>query len=90
MASACPCSAEAVRSLAYSARSSWPLASACLDETWFLDLNPQVRLARLIARHEWFGTSPEAARRWAEENDERNARLVEATAGRADVRLHLA
>lgn len=69
---------------------AWPLASACLDETWFLDLDPQVRLARLIARHERFGKSPEAARRWAEENDERNAQLIEATAERADARLLLA
>ena len=42
---------------------AWPLAFACLDETWFLDLDPQVRLARLIARHERFGKSPGAARR---------------------------
>ena len=69
---------------------AWPLAFACLDETWFLDLDPQVRLARLIARHERFGKSPEAARWWAEENDERNAQLIEATAERADARLLLA
>lgn len=69
---------------------AWPLAAPCLDETWFLDLDPQVRLARLIARHERFGKSPEAARRWAEENDERNAQLIEATAERADARLLLA
>ncbi len=69
---------------------AWPLVFACLDETWFLDLDPQVRLARLIARHERFGKSPGAARRWAEENDERNAQLIEATAERADARLLLA
>ena len=56
-----------------------------LDETWYLEPPDDVRLTRLVARHEAFGKSPEAARAWSLGPDERNARLVAATRGRADV-----
>ena len=56
-----------------------------LDESWFLALDDDVRLTRLVARHERFGKSPEAARAWSHGPDEGNARLVAATAARADV-----
>ena len=56
-----------------------------LDESWYVAPDDDVRLARLIARHERFGKSPQAARAWSTGPDEANARLVAATAGRADV-----
>lgn len=56
-----------------------------LDESWYVAPDDDVRLARLIARHERFGKSPEAARAWSLGPDEANARLVAATAVRADV-----
>jgi pantothenate kinase len=56
-----------------------------LDESWFLALDDGVRLDRLVARHEAFGKSPQAARAWSHGPDESNARLVAATAVRADV-----
>ncbi|MBO3101650.1 nucleoside/nucleotide kinase family protein [Cellulomonas fengjieae] len=56
-----------------------------LDESWFLAPDDDVRLARLVARHEAFGKTPDAARAWSYGPDEANARLVAATAGRADV-----
>ena len=56
-----------------------------LDETWFLAPDDGLRLDRLVARHEAFGKSPEAARAWSHGPDERNARLVAATAARADL-----
>lgn len=56
-----------------------------LDEAWFVAPDDTVRLARLIARHEAFGKPADAARAWAHGPDERNARLVAATASRADV-----
>ncbi|WP_028045023.1 nucleoside/nucleotide kinase family protein [Cellulomonas sp. URHE0023] len=56
-----------------------------LDESWFVALPDDIRLARLVARHEAFGKSPEAARAWSHGPDEANARLVAATAHRADV-----
>ncbi|MBB2922581.1 nucleoside/nucleotide kinase family protein [Cellulomonas cellasea] len=58
---------------------------ALLDEAWFVEPDDDVRLSRLVARHERFGKDPAAARAWAHGPDERNARLVAATRGRADV-----
>ena len=60
-------------------------SAGLLDESWFLAPDDDVRLARLVARHERFGKSPEAARAWSHGPDEGNARLVAATAARADV-----
>jgi pantothenate kinase len=61
-----------------------------LDESWFLAPDDTVRLDRLVARHEAFGKSPEAARAWSHGPDENNARLVAATAERADVVVRIA
>ncbi len=58
---------------------------ALLDESWFVQPAQDVRLERLVARHERFGKAPEAARAWALGPDQRNAELVAATRGRADV-----
>ena len=56
-----------------------------LSETWFLDVDADVRRSRLLARHVAHGRAPEAARRWVETTDEPNARLVERTRAAADV-----
>jgi pantothenate kinase len=68
---------------------AWPSARACLDEVWFLSPETAVRHDRLVRRHEAYGKSPEDAQRWALGSDERNARLIESTAGRADRVLRL-
>ncbi|OKH77885.1 nucleoside triphosphate hydrolase [Mycobacterium sp. SWH-M3] len=65
-------------------RDAWPAARSCIDEVWFLAPDTAVRQARLIRRHEAHGKSPEDAALWALGSDERNARLIESTAGRAD------
>lgn len=56
------------------------LLTAC----WYVDLDPEVRLERLVARHVAHGRTPEAALAWATGPDERNAVLVADTRGRAD------
>ncbi|MCC2320445.1 nucleoside/nucleotide kinase family protein [Cellulomonas xiejunii] len=56
-----------------------------LDETWFVAPDDDVRLARLVARHEQFGKPPAAALAWSTGPDAANARLVAPTARRADV-----
>lgn len=56
-----------------------------LDEVWFVAPDDDVRLARLVARHERFGKTPEAALAWSTGPDEVNARLVAPGAARADV-----
>lgn len=63
---------------------AWPAARSCVDEVWFLAPETGVRHTRLRRRHEAYGKSPEEAELWALGSDERNARLIESTAGRAD------
>lgn len=60
-----------------------------LDESWFVAPDDAVRLARLVARHVAFGKEPAAAFAWAHGPDEANARLVAATAVRADLVLQV-
>jgi pantothenate kinase len=63
----------------------WPDVRAELTEVWFCDLAPDVRRARLAARHVAFGKSPARAHAWVAAVDERNAALVEPTRARADL-----
>ena len=62
---------------------------AMLDACWFVEVPEDLRIERLIARHERFGKSPQAAREWALGPDEANARLVAGTRDRADVVVDL-
>ncbi len=62
----------------------WDAVAPLLDATVFVRLERGTRHARLIARHVRHGKSPADARAWALGPDESNARLVEATAPRAD------
>ncbi|MFC4146022.1 nucleoside/nucleotide kinase family protein [Micromonospora mangrovi] len=68
----------------------WEEVRSLLHEAWFVDLAAELRLRRLIARHEAYGKSPEQARAWALGSDETNAALVAGTAGRADLVVRLA
>ncbi|MFI7573482.1 nucleoside/nucleotide kinase family protein [Micromonospora sp. NPDC049497] len=67
----------------------WEEIRPLLHEAWFLDLDVELRLRRLTARHEAYGRSPEDARQWARGTDEANAALVTATAERADLVVRL-
>jgi pantothenate kinase len=68
---------------------SWAEVRQLLDEAWYLDLDPGTRRDGLVARHAAHGRTAEEAHRWAHGSDERNAVLVAASAGRADVRVEL-
>ena len=68
---------------------AWPRARALLDAVWFLEPGDDVRRERLVRRHESFGRSATQARSWAMGSDERNAELVAATRGRADLVIRL-
>jgi pantothenate kinase len=68
----------------------WEEVRALVHEVWFVDLDAELRLRRLTARHEAYGKSPEQARAWATGSDEVNAALVAGTAGRADLVVRLA
>ena len=63
----------------------WPRTRAACHEVWFVAVDDEVRVGRLIGRHTQFGKSEEDAREWVLRNDEANARLVIASAERADL-----
>jgi len=64
---------------------SWSKVWCLLDEAWFLALDEDERVARLVERHVRFGKTPEEAKRWVRRSDERNAALVNPTRARADI-----
>jgi pantothenate kinase len=66
------------------AHPAWQQVRAQLDEVWFLDTPPDLRLARLVDRHVEFGMDRPAAKEWAAGSDEANARLIESTRPAAD------
>ncbi|MFC3501210.1 nucleoside/nucleotide kinase family protein [Micromonospora krabiensis] len=68
----------------------WDEVRSLLHEAWFLDLDAELRVRRLTARHEAYGRTPAEARAWALGSDETNATLVAGTAGRADLVVRLA
>jgi pantothenate kinase len=68
----------------------WSEVRDLLDECWFLTGDDAQRRRRLEDRHVAHGRTREAARAWARETDEPNARLVASTAGRADLVVELA
>ena len=63
----------------------WAPACACLDEVWYLDLDPDVRRERLVDRHVAFGKEPDEARAFVLGSDERNAGVVGASRDGADL-----
>ncbi len=72
------------------ASGGWEEVAPLLDLSLFVELDHDIRVQRLVARHERFGKTPSAARAWALGTDEANAVAVEATASRADHRIRLA
>jgi pantothenate kinase len=62
----------------------WKEVRAQLDEVWFIDTPPALRLGRLVDRHVEFGMERAAAQAWATGPDEANARIIEATRQGAD------
>lgn len=63
----------------------WDQVRDLLDETWFVEVDEDTRVRRLIARHEQFGMTHEGAVAWANSTDLANAEYVETTKSRADV-----
>lgn len=63
----------------------WPAVRSCLSETWFCAIPADIRLERLVARHERFGKTPAEAREWVARVDEPNAARVFGSASLADI-----
>jgi pantothenate kinase len=62
----------------------WRGVRPLLDEVWYVEADEALRVQRLVARHQQFGRSADAARAWVMRSDEANARLIEATRPCAD------
>ncbi len=65
----------------------WDQVRPLLDECWFVDVPEDLRRARLQARHEHHGRTPDEARGRTLGSDERNAVLVATSRSRADRRV---
>ena len=69
---------------------NWDGIHPMLDHTWFIDIDDEIRIERLIARHIRYGKTPAEAENWSRGSDEANARFIELTAHRAENRINLA
>ena len=67
----------------------WQHVAKILHETWYIDIDDELRIERLIARHIAYGKSKSAAEQWARGSDERNAELIALGAERADYVIRL-
>jgi pantothenate kinase len=63
----------------------WAQVKSLLDEAWYVDVEGSLRQSRLIERHRHFGKTEDEARAWVASTDEPNARIIEASATRADL-----
>lgn len=68
----------------------WAGLRPLLDEVWWVELDGEERVRRLVERHERFGKPRPQAERFVRESDEANARLVAAGRGRADLLVSFA
>ncbi|TXN30514.1 nucleoside/nucleotide kinase family protein [Lacisediminihabitans profunda] len=67
----------------------WERVAPLIDLSFFVAVDHDIRLRRLIERHVRFGKTPDAAAAWATGPDEANARLIDGTAVRADHEIRL-
>ena len=70
-------------------KAGWEKVAAELTEIWYININADVRIDRLVKRHEFYGKDKESALNWATGTDEINAKIVESTAARADVIINI-
>ena len=74
----------------FSTDHNWGGIYSLLDHTWFIEIDDEIRIERLIARHVRYGKTPEEAVAWSRGSDETNARFIGLTANRAENRINLA
>ena len=70
-------------------KAGWEKVATELTEIWYININDDVRIERLVKRHEFYGKDQESALNWATGSDEINAKIVESTASKADVIINL-
>ena len=67
----------------------WAGVHEALDEVWYLDVAPGVRIERLVNRRRSFGDTADHAEAWVHDVDQANAGVVEASREHADLLVHL-
>lgn len=67
----------------------WERVAPLIDVSFFVGVDHDIRVRRLVERHVRFGKSPGAAAAWATGPDEANARLIDGTAAWADHEIRL-
>lgn len=70
-------------------KAGWEKVAAELTEIWYININDDVRIDRLVKRHEFYGKDKDSALNWATGTDEINAKIVESTAAKADVIINI-
>jgi pantothenate kinase len=68
----------------FSEAHNWDAIYPLLDHTWFIEIDDEIRIQRLIARHVRYGKTHEEAEAWSRGSDETNARFIGLTAYRAE------
>jgi len=63
----------------------WSDVLPLLDETWYVEVDDELRRERLVKRHIANGRSPDEALRWTNVSDQANAEIVARTRKVADV-----
>ena len=73
-------------------RSGWRAVRPLLDEVWFFiqDIDLEPRSSRLVLQRQSFGQSVADPQEWVRDVDARNAEVIDANRGRADILVHLA
>ena len=74
----------------FSEEYNWNKVFPLLDQSWFIEIDDEIRMQRLITRHIKYGKTPQEAEEWSRGSDELNARFIEKTAARAGKIIKLA
>ncbi len=67
----------------------WEQVRGCLDEVWYLDIDPALREERLVRRRQLFGHTLADSESWVAAVDQPNAAKVDSTRESADLVVRL-
>ena len=73
----------------FSQEYGWHEVFPLLDQSWFISIDDEIRMRRLIARHIAYGKTAQEAEEWSLGSDEMNARFIEKSANRAEKVINL-
>ena len=68
----------------FSEEHNWSEVFPLLDQSWFIEIDDEIRMQRLITRHIKYGKTPQEAEDWSRGSDEANAKFIAKTASRAE------